>query len=54
MLRPASFPPVQSVQTVNETKATLMRSTKGCIKVLLENEIIFHRDREIKFGQLAM
>jgi len=50
MLRPASFPPVQSVQTVNETKATLMRSTKGCIKVLLENEIIFHRDREIKFG----
>ena len=50
MLRPASFPPVQSVKTTQQTMATLMRSSKDCIKVLLQDKIILHRDREIKFG----
>ena len=50
MLRPASFPPVQSVQTKRETQAKLMRSSKDCIKVLLEEEIPLDRSREIIFG----
>ena len=50
MLRPASFPPVQSVQTTLQTEAKLMRSSKDCIKVLLQDEIILHRDREIRYG----
>lgn len=50
MLRPASFPPVQSVKTTTQTEARLMRSSKDCIKVLLQDEIILHRNREISYG----
>ena len=50
MLKPASFPPVQSVQSKKETTAKLMRSSKDCIKVLLEKEIPLNRSREIIFG----
>ena len=50
MLKPASFPPVQSVQTQKETHAKLMRSPKDCIKVLMDDEIPLNQSREINFG----
>ena len=50
ILKPRSFPPVSSVETVASAKAVLLRSSHGMISVRLDRFISLHKDREIRFG----
>ena len=50
ILKPRTFPPVSSVETVASAKAVLLRSSHGMISVRLDRFILLHKDREIRFG----
>ena len=52
MLKMAPYPPVNSVETIRSTYASLNRSKKGCISLTLDDpNVKFTREREICFGE---